>query len=471
MRRKKIVLGFALGALACALSVGIYTVAAPSWDVPQTLHFEGVLVDDTGSPVAGPVTIIFRIFDAATGGTPLWEERHDNTPVRPGGIVERTLGERNAITDNMIAGDRWLEVQVGVSGTPLSPRLKLHAVPFARRAGESARIAAGTDLDEGKIAGGRVADLVSTLQGQVTTLTGTLTTLQAQLTTQGNLITAQGAEIATLKDTSCPPGYTPVSGVCTKGADEMVKVGDFWIDRYESIVVDAAYWNNGQCNGTGTIYGDTDDWSTVASFPFTGNWTGKLYSCSKTGVPPSRYLTWFQAQQALAASGKHLCTNGEWQAAAAGTPDPGASSGTGGLCVTDGAYRNTGLGSGCASKWGAQDMIGNLSEWVDMWGQSGKNGDTTFSDAKYYGTAGSGQGWDGLSPETTGDGDGTWNLNGRAYGCDKGGANCGYKDGLPFAAVRGGDWSTAAKAGVFALSLYDAPSYRTNSGGFRGCRR
>jgi len=233
------------------------------------------------------------------------------------------------------------------------------------------------------------------------------------------------------------------------------------------------------CDGAGLAYGAaSDNWSNVSStFPSTGEWTAKLYACSKTGVNPSRYLTWFQAQEAAAASGKRLCTNEEWQAAAAGTYDPGSYDGTsGGACHTNGAsLRKTGMAgsvagasSSCISRWGAEDMIGNLWEWVAMWGQGGP--DSAVTQGAYAGTVGSGKGWDGLSPETTGDGDGTWNLAGVAHGCKKDGSTCGFWAGLPFAAARGGAMNSTTQAGTMALDLSNAPSYRKDTIGFRACR-
>jgi len=480
MRRKKIVAPV-LACMLVASGVAIYVLAAPAWDVPRLLACEGKLADAAGAPVTGDKTITFRIWDDATSkdaAHKLWDETL-TVSFGAGGEFHAALGATAG--DELPAtlfqgGSRWLGMEVGSSADAageLAPRMLLQPVPWALAAGESARLAAGTDLDDGKIGGGRVGDLVSTLQGGVTTLTGTVTALEAQ-------VAALRLKVDAAQDGSCPAGYARDTGavnfiLCKKGADEMVKVGDFWIDRYESIVVDAAYWNSGRCDGSaGTIYGGaTDNWSTVSTFPFTGNWTAPLYSCSKTGVGPSRWLTWFQAQQALAASGKYLCTNGEWQAAAAGTPDPGSSGGGSGACVTNGSYRNTGSGYACASRWGAQDMIGNLWEWTDLWGQSGKNSDTSFIDGKYYGTVGSGNGWDGFSPETSGDGDGTWNLNGRVYRCERSGGNCYWKDGLPFAALRGGDWGRRGQgaAGIFAIDLGGAPSDRDLAFGFRGCRR
>lgn len=100
-----------------------------------------------------------------------------------------------------------------------------------------------------------------------------------------------------------------------------------------------------------------------ASFPATGNWTAPLYAASVAGVYPTACITWFQAEQACAASGKRLLTNDEWQRAAADTP-------SGPPCN---ASRMTG-NPACVSKWGAFDMGGNVWEWVAEWTDLALNG-------------------------------------------------------------------------------------------------
>ena len=239
----------------------------------------------------------------------------------------------------------------------------------------------------------------------------------------------------------CPSGYErdPRDDIvlCTRDLgggvlDQMVKVGDFWVDRYESSV-----WARADC--TGTQYGDTDDWATVSvGFPYHGNFTVPLYACSVTGVTPSRYLTWFQAQSACAASGKRLITNGEWQAAVAGTEDPG------GCVVSAGGPRATGAET-CVSHWGAEDMIGNLWEWVEDWyGQGPDTGAEGSQPGEYFG-------------------DGYWNV-------DAAEAQGAYATHFPAAGRRGGDWDLGTQAGAFAVTLNNAPSYSDNDLGFRCAR-
>ncbi len=170
--------------------------------------------------------------------------------------------------------------------------------------------------------------------------------------------------------TDCPIGYTRDSSaagivLCKQGKDEVVKVGRngsaFWIDRYE-----ASIWKNE--DGSGQQYGlSANDFP--ATFPKNGQATIAVYALSVVSVIPSRYLTWFQANEACRASGKRLPRGDEWVSAARGTQDPpNPNDGSDGSCVTDAPmYRNTGLGIKCVSDWGAQDMIGNASELSADW--------------------------------------------------------------------------------------------------------
>lgn len=211
--------------------------------------------------------------------------------------------------------------------------------------------------------------------------------------------------------------------------DIMVKVGTLCVDKYE-----ASVWSNP--DGTGTQYGTAKD-DYPANFPDTGNWAAKLYAVSKQGVAPSRYITWFQAQQACAISGKRLLTNAEWQMAAAGTPDTGKDDGKTD-CAVSNAIAPTGSRSSCSSKWEVNDMVGNVWEWVADWGHSGNDH------------------WAPTGHATT---DTTNQMYGNDVTAEIQAAHIqGQGKNLPSAWVRGGGYRNLGGAGIFAIDMSRAPS-------------
>ncbi len=262
----------------------------------------------------------------------------------------------------------------------------------------------------------------------------------------------------------CPVGYerrtdaaTPTGRwICRRGADEVVRVGDgpsaFWIDRYEATI-----WTGR--DGSGTNYNsDTEVDLGPIGLPRNGQTTRDvpaMFAASVAGRLPARWVTWFQASELCRASGKRLPGGNEWLSAARSTADPDPSSnGSGGICVTgQGAPgpRATGLGINCVSRWGAQDMIGNVTEWTDEWfaGAGSTSGSATRVNESI-------QAWPNEYAT-----DATWNVNGAV---DRGDTTV---VGLPAAALRGGDWSAGRSSGVFALALYRAPSGRSDGSGFR----
>jgi formylglycine-generating enzyme required for sulfatase activity len=132
------------------------------------------------------------------------------------------------------------------------------------------------------------------------------------------------------------------------------------MDKYE-----ASVWSK---RTGGTQYGVSSD-----NYPCNDNGQnckGKIYARSVGGVTPSRFITWFQAQQALANSFKRLPENAEWQMAVAGTPDAGPDNGTTTCNTTLQSGQDpvkTGSRSACVSAYGAYDMVGNAWEWVADW--------------------------------------------------------------------------------------------------------
>jgi len=252
-----------------------------------------------------------------------------------------------------------------------------------------------------------------------------------------------------------PPAVA--AGPCSRDA---VRVGTTCVDKYEASVWDIPAAHKGLIRrvqegkitladllaGGATQYGAASTSSCTggeypSSFPVDGNWTAPLYAVSIPGVLPSTCISWFQAEQACALSGKSLLTNQQWQRAAAGTPDPGTDDGSTDCNIsTAGSPVNTGSRSACVSNWGVWDMVGNVWEWVGNWGDFANNGCTDW-------TAGGG-------------------IAGQDLSC-LGGDGSTPPARLPGALIRGGDWDEGEQAGVFAVSGDRPPSNTNQFIGFR----
>jgi len=294
-----------------------------------------------------------------------------------------------------------------------------------------------TNLDANRIATGTLS--AERLPGSIE---ARLANLESTVSTQQTTINSQQAELDALKANACPKGWNPANegglACCVKvlsdgSTDEMVKVADFWIDRYElSLVAD------GGTDGLETGYGTT------------------AVGRSARGVTPKASATWFQFQQMCANAGKRLCSNAEWQLAVTGTPDPGSDGLDDGCNVNSkGTPALTRAHSACVSRFGAYDMVGNLWEWVADWFQAGIwSGFTQGLDTSPWPTGVPGVGYGA---------DRTWNVNGSAYGAD------GWKNGQPAAGLRGGSWVLGTNAGAFAVGWNDAPSSRDTADGARCC--
>ena len=279
-----------------------------------------------------------------------------------------------------------------------------------------------------------ISSLTTKESNDIESLQSTIASLEA-------IISSQGTQMATF----CPVGWsltteTGFTGVlCEKTVasktDEMVKVGDYWIDRFEMSTCGSGSMGDASGNG----YGVT------------------AIGCSVRNVQPTARITWFQAAQMCANAGKRLCSNQEWQIAVSGTPDPGADGGTTGCNVKanpgtgpSGVPAQTMAHSDCVSAFGAYDMVGNVEEWVSDWHEAGLDWQGgNLADA-----------W----PWPSGYGGDTWNINGAAMGNDS-----QWHNGEPTAAVRGGNWTSGTEAGAFTAYWYFAPSATNGAIGARCC--
>ncbi|MFP2904283.1 hypothetical protein ACLESD_04255 [Pyxidicoccus sp. 3LFB2] len=133
-----------MSALRPALALAVLVLlAAPASraadDVPRTLSFQGRLVRADGTPESTPQDLTFSLYATASGGSPLWQERHPAVTVT-NGYYAVVLGSALPLRYELAEGSA-LYLGVALTGqSELTPRLQMASVPFALRAQDSQRL-------------------------------------------------------------------------------------------------------------------------------------------------------------------------------------------------------------------------------------------------------------------------------------------------------------------------------------------
>jgi len=114
-----------------------------SAEEPHLIRYQGQAVDSQGVPLEGPYTLTFRLYDAITGGTKLWEETQPNVALQ-GGHFSVLLGQVTPLAGMDWSKPCWLSLAVGDEDDPeFSPRQRITSVPMAiqAEAAETAEVA------------------------------------------------------------------------------------------------------------------------------------------------------------------------------------------------------------------------------------------------------------------------------------------------------------------------------------------
>lgn len=97
---------------------------------PRTISHQGLLTDNTGTPVADSSrTMRFSIHSDIVGGTEFWSETKSVTTAN--GVYNTNLGSMSLITGVDFDLDLWLQIFLVDGSELLSPRTPLTAVPSA----------------------------------------------------------------------------------------------------------------------------------------------------------------------------------------------------------------------------------------------------------------------------------------------------------------------------------------------------
>lgn len=117
--------------------------------VPPMISYQGKLMQPGGAPVPdGTCSIQFAIYDAATGGTPLWSETNNSVHVK-GGLFSVLLGSVVNLPANIFdQPNRFFGVKVG-SDPEMTPRQQIASTAYAFKAGT---------VEDGAITTGKLAD-------------------------------------------------------------------------------------------------------------------------------------------------------------------------------------------------------------------------------------------------------------------------------------------------------------------------
>jgi len=102
-----------------------------------TIAYQGRLADSAGNPLTGTYGMIFRLYDAVSGGVSLWEEQWtgSNGVEVSDGLFNVMLGGLTPIPQDVITGHDsiFLGITVGTDDE-MTPRVQLGSVPFAVQA-------------------------------------------------------------------------------------------------------------------------------------------------------------------------------------------------------------------------------------------------------------------------------------------------------------------------------------------------
>lgn len=125
-----------LGQSVGALPLGVPS-SAPAAASTGTIAYQGRLADAAGTPVTDSINMTFRLYDAAGGGIPLWQEPWDgpNAVQVSDGLFNVMLGSLQQLPQAVIAGrdQLFLGITVGTDNE-MAPRVQLGSVPFAVQA-------------------------------------------------------------------------------------------------------------------------------------------------------------------------------------------------------------------------------------------------------------------------------------------------------------------------------------------------
>jgi len=263
--------------------------------IPQTISYQGMLLDNAGQPLSATETLTFKLYDVVSGGTELWQETK---------VVEINDGIFNVIlgsdTPINLSFDQtyYLGITIGVSGTELHPRIQLTSSAYSL----NAKSVEDSSITTEKIAANQVVKSINSLTESVQLVEGSNITIVPS----GNNITisatTSGSSGNTL-DQAYDQGGTGAGRVITadsgpfevNGTDGALFIGTYNSGRPIPFEGEGArmmwypgkaafragrlssggntYWNDDSTGNVSTAFGYNT--KAIGSFSTTMGWTSK----------------------------------------------------------------------------------------------------------------------------------------------------------------------------------------------------
>lgn len=98
--------------------------------IPHLINYQGRLTDKSGKPLEGSYALTFRIYDAETAGTQLWEETHSGVVIQKG-VFSVLLG---SVTNFNLTFSNPYFLEIKVGSEVMAPRQRITSAGYAMRA-------------------------------------------------------------------------------------------------------------------------------------------------------------------------------------------------------------------------------------------------------------------------------------------------------------------------------------------------
>jgi len=140
------------GLMVCVAVLSLALAAAAE---NGQVSYQGLLTNEAGIALGGDIEITFRLYDALSGGSEVWNETQTVTVTQ--GHYQVLLGSATPLTPALFDADVWLQLEIG--GEVLTPRQPFASAPTAVRAlSVPAGSIGSTEIATGAVGSSQVLD-------------------------------------------------------------------------------------------------------------------------------------------------------------------------------------------------------------------------------------------------------------------------------------------------------------------------